>query len=96
MARAVLTFASERPLGEDRAPFAHTGWLVEATMDTNDLWQEGQYDALAKISPELRARLAEWAPKAKPREKAARGVARVHAELAQLVVVHETCCPRLA
>lgn len=64
-------------------------------MNSIDLWQEGQYDALAKISPELRAKLAEWAPNRgnSPRRE---GSSRSHAELAQLAVAYDACYPRLA
>lgn len=63
-------------------------------MKSNDLWHEGQYDALAKISPELRAQLAQWAPKG-PSGRTAGSFSRSH-ELAQLSVVVDCCAPRLA
>jgi hypothetical protein len=68
-------------------------------MSTSDLWQEGwqegQYDGLAKISPELRAQLARWAPKG-PRSRGPGSTPRAHHELAQLAVALDCCGPRLA
>lgn len=63
-------------------------------MSSNDLWQEGQYDALAKITPELRAKLAQWAPKGPSRRSP--GVFSRSRELEQLTVVLDCCAPRLA
>lgn len=65
-------------------------------MSSNDLWQEGQYDGLAKVSPDLRAQLTRWAPKA-PRNRQAESTAtRAHTDLAQLAVAIDCCGPRLA
>ena len=61
----------------------------------NDLWHEGQYDALAKITPELRAQLALWAPKLSGARKAGL-MQRRHEELGQLSVAPDCCGPRLA
>lgn len=62
-------------------------------MSSSDLWQEGQYDALAKITPELRAKLAQWAPKGPSGRRAAEFTRS--RELGQLAVVLEDCA-RLA
>ncbi|MBX7196920.1 MAG: hypothetical protein K1X94_33025 [Sandaracinaceae bacterium] len=67
---------------------------MEHDMSSNDTWHEGQYDALAKIGPELRAQLAQWAPKG-PSGRLA-GVFSRAPELAQLSVVPDCCAPRLA
>jgi hypothetical protein len=64
-------------------------------MSKSDLWQEGQYDGLAKISPELRAQLAQWASKG-PRGRGASHATRPHGELGQLAVSIDCCGPRLA
>ena len=63
-------------------------------MSSNDLWHEGQYDALAKITPELRAQLAQWAPKGPSARRP--GVFARSRELGQLAVVVDCCGPRLA
>lgn len=63
-------------------------------MSSNDLWHEGQYDGLAKISPELRSQLAKWAPKG-PSARLA-GVFTRSRELEQLTVTADCCSPRLA
>lgn len=63
-------------------------------MSSNDGWQEGQYDSLGKISPELRAQLAKWAPKGPSGRRA--GVFSKSSELAQLTVPSEHFAPRLA
>jgi hypothetical protein len=63
-------------------------------MSSNDDWQEGQYDALAKISPELRAQLEKWAPKGPSARRA--GVFSKSSELSQLSVPSEHFGPRLA
>lgn len=63
-------------------------------MSSSDQWQEGQYDALAKITPELRAKLAQWAPKGPSGRRAAEFTRS--RELGQLTVAFEGCAPRLA
>lgn len=64
-------------------------------MNREDLWQEGQFDALAKVGPELREQLAKWAPKA-PSARRVGGWERSHGELGQLRIVCESLPPRLA
>jgi hypothetical protein len=56
-------------------------------MSSSDLWQEGQYD------PELRAKLAQWAPKGPSGRRAAEFTRS--RELGQLTVAFEDCA-RLA
>lgn len=92
MARALL---GGPPSAEERDRSARDHADTETTMSSNDLWQEGQYDGLAKIGPELRAQLSKWAAKGPSGRKAA-GWQRRTEELGQLSVAIDCCGPRLA